>query len=93
MRGYGGRHDRVYEYTFFEQVACNCKCLEVVADEQGDNRCGCRTYLASHIAKSVESVVCNLPEVFLAFRLCFHYFNSLECGSGRSRCYRGGEYV
>lgn len=91
--GYGGRYHGVDEYAFVEEVACDGECLEVVAYEEGDDRGGCVAYLKTCLTESFESVVGELPEVFLTLRLGLHDFESLEGCGRRGRGDAGGEDV
>ncbi len=83
VRGNGGRHHWVDKYTLFKQVAGHCEGLEVVADEQGDDRRGSVAYLAAHGAESLEGLVGELPELLLTLRFLLHDVDGLEgCGGG-----------
>lgn len=93
MRGYGRGHDGVDEHALVEQVAGDVERLVVVADEQGNDRCGGVSNLAAHGAEILQREMCDVPEVLPALRLGDDYVKGGIGGCGGCRGDGGGEDV
>ena len=61
LRSHSGRNHRINEYTLFEKIARNGKCLEIVADIEGYNRSRSVADLETALTESIESHIGKLP--------------------------------
>ena len=61
--GNSRRHHRVYEYTLIKKVTSDCECLEIVADIERNNRCGCIADFAAHVAETFQGIIGKLPQM------------------------------
>ena len=93
LGGDGGRDDGVDEDALLEQIVGDTEGLEIVADEQRDDRRGGVADFGTHVAEAFESVVGDVPEVLLAPGLLNHDVDGLEGGGGAGGGDGGGEDV
>ncbi len=65
LRSDGRCDNRIDKHSFFKQVVCHLESLIVIADEEGNDRRGCVSYLAPHGSEVVESEPGDLPQMLL----------------------------
>ena len=79
-------YHRVHEDTVLEEKLGEQECLLVVADEERDNRCLGVTDFESQASESVQSHLCDFPEVIHTLRFVLHDLKRSQYGSRGGRC-------
>src|SRR5574344_936718 len=83
---YCGRNNRAYKYALIQQQFRYSKRFFVIAHKERDNRSGGVANFKAQIAETLKGIVCDVPQMLLAFRLATHNF---ECSNYRSSSSRG----